>query len=112
MWNGVDYHSPVAGDRYPSINSSGIDEYLINGAGHHWDSYGILDVMAEPDFIREAHLWEIRTVRRWLDAFTVRCLILDVERHLLTTYRMTGTNSRPQDLEQGTSDAHSLAHGR
>ena len=71
VWNGVDYHSPVAGDRYPSINSSGIDEYLINGAGHHWDSYGILDVEAEPDFIREAHLWEIRTVRKWLDAFTV-----------------------------------------
>jgi hypothetical protein len=71
VWNGVDYHSPTAGDRYPTVNASGISEYLINGGGHHWDSYGILDIDAEPDFIREAHLWEIRTVRKWLDAWTV-----------------------------------------
>ncbi|ETN44465.1 uncharacterized protein HMPREF1541_10135 [Cyphellophora europaea CBS 101466] len=71
VWNGVDYHSPDAGNRYPSVNPSGINEYFINGAGHHWDSYGILDVEAEPDMIREAHLWEIRTVGKWLDAWTV-----------------------------------------
>jgi hypothetical protein len=44
--------------------------YLIAGAGHHWDSYGILDVNAEPDFIREAHKFEIRTVKKWLRTFS------------------------------------------
>ncbi|KAK8136522.1 hypothetical protein PG984_004462 [Apiospora sp. TS-2023a] len=47
----------------------GMTCYLITGAGHHWDSSGILDVEAEPQFIREAHKWEIRTVIRWLDGF-------------------------------------------
>ena len=32
-------------------------------------SYGILDVAAEPQFIRETHYWEIRTVQRWLREF-------------------------------------------
>lgn len=43
--------------------------YLIAGAGHHWDSYGILDVPAEPQFIQHTHLFEIRTVKKWLKAF-------------------------------------------
>ena len=44
-------------------------ELLISGSGHHWDSYGIGDINAEPQFIRNAHLWEIRTVARWLRYF-------------------------------------------
>lgn len=60
------YHSNDAPARYSSDLHP---EHLIAGAGHHWDSYGILDVLAEPQFIREAHLWELRTVERWLAAF-------------------------------------------
>jgi hypothetical protein len=39
---------------------------LIAGGGHHWDSYGILDLAAEPQYIEQAHLWEIKTVQKWL----------------------------------------------
>jgi hypothetical protein len=42
---------------------------LVAGAGHHWDSYGILDIGAEPLFIQQAHIWEIKTVKKWLRAF-------------------------------------------
>ncbi len=43
-------------------------QLLIAGAGHHWDSssYGALNLSAEPQFIRNAHLWEIRIVEDWL----------------------------------------------
>ena len=41
-------------------------QLLIAGAGHHWESYGIRNVSAEPQFIRNAHLWEIRIVEDWL----------------------------------------------
>jgi hypothetical protein len=36
--------------------------------GHHWDSYafGYSNISTEPQFIREAHLWEIRSVKKWL----------------------------------------------
>ena len=73
VWLDVCYHSHLAPDRYPVVRADekgAIDEYLIAGAGHHWDSAGILDVEAETQFIREAHLWEIRTVARWLNDFT------------------------------------------
>ncbi|KAI4183956.1 MAG: hypothetical protein L6R41_005067 [Letrouitia leprolyta] len=66
VWNDLCYHSDNASARYSTDLHP---EYLIAGAGHHWDSYGILDVDAEPQFIKQAHLWEIRTVRKWLDAF-------------------------------------------
>ncbi|KAI4120722.1 MAG: hypothetical protein LQ338_006812 [Usnochroma carphineum] len=66
VWLDVCYHSHNASARYSTDLHP---EYLIAGAGHHWDSYGILDVEAEPQFIREAHLWEIRTVRKWLANF-------------------------------------------
>lgn len=39
---------------------------LITGGGHHWDSAGILNISAEPDFIRAAHQWETRLVKSWL----------------------------------------------
>lgn len=64
VWVDLCFHSHfahttrISSDKYPS--------YLIAGGGHHWDSTGILNVTAEPDYIREAHLWEIRTVRRWI----------------------------------------------
>lgn len=65
-WLDTCYHSDAAP---PRSSSAMHPEHLIAGAGHHWDSYGILDVAAEPQFVREAHLWEIRTVRRWLREF-------------------------------------------
>jgi hypothetical protein len=40
---------------------------LITGGGHHWDSYGILNISAEPDFIRAAYQWELRQAMSWLD---------------------------------------------
>lgn len=44
-------------------------EYLIVNGGHHWDSYGQLDIPGEPQFIRETHYWQIRTVNKWLREF-------------------------------------------
>ena len=66
VWLDVCYHSNDAPPRYSTDLHP---EYLIAGAGHHWDSYGILDVAAEPQFIEQAHLWEIRTVKKWLRDF-------------------------------------------
>lgn len=66
VWLDLCYHSNFA----PARESSDLHpEYLIAGAGHHWDSAGILDVGAEPLFIQQAHLWEIRTVKKWLKTF-------------------------------------------
>ncbi|KAH8666347.1 extracelular serine carboxypeptidase-like protein [Xylariales sp. PMI_506] len=67
VWKDLTYHSDFAGPRATSTDLH--PQYLITGAGHHWDSYGILDIEAEPQFIREAHKWEIRTVQKWLDDF-------------------------------------------
>ncbi|KAJ8119937.1 hypothetical protein ONZ43_g3225 [Nemania bipapillata] len=64
VWNGLCYHSPLAPARRQTSDLH--PELFITGSGHHWDSYGILNVDAEPQFIREAHLWEIRTVKQWL----------------------------------------------
>ena len=65
VWLDLCYHSHQAPRRFSSDLHP---EYLISGAGHHWDSYGILNVTAEPQFIQQAHLWEIRTVRKWLES--------------------------------------------
>ncbi|KAF4635431.1 hypothetical protein G7Y89_g2660 [Cudoniella acicularis] len=65
-WLDLCYHSTEAPLR---ITSDLHPEYLITGAGHHWDSYGILNVSAEPLFIQQAHLWEIKTVQKWLKTF-------------------------------------------
>ncbi|KAI0180215.1 peptidase S28 [Hypoxylon sp. FL1284] len=67
VWNDLCYHSNFAPPRTESTDLH--PQYLITGSGHHWDSYGILDVEAEPQFIREAHLWQIRTVQKWLRGF-------------------------------------------
>ena len=64
VWLDLCYHSELA----PSPRVGPL-QYLIAGGGHHWDSYGIKNVSAEPDYIREAHLWEIRTVNRWIEAW-------------------------------------------
>ena len=65
-WLDLCYHDESS----PPRSSSDLNpEYLITGAGHHWDSYGILDIGAEPLFIQQAHLWEIKTVQKWLRTF-------------------------------------------
>ncbi|CAK4017316.1 serine protease EDA2 [Lecanosticta acicola] len=71
VWLDLGYHSHDAPER---VTASAEEAYLhpqllIPGAGHGWDSYGIQNVSAEPDFIREAHLWEIRIVKKWLEMF-------------------------------------------
>jgi hypothetical protein len=65
VWLDLCYHSDLAPK--PRISSDKYPSYLIAGAGHHWDSYGIKDVSAEPAYIREAHYWEMRTVSRFLE---------------------------------------------
>lgn len=66
-WLNLCYHSEKAPLRTTSDMRA---EYLIAGAGHHWDSYGILDISSEPLFIQQAHEWEIRTVQKWLKGFS------------------------------------------
>ncbi|KAF7516693.1 hypothetical protein G7054_g14050 [Neopestalotiopsis clavispora] len=68
VWKDLCFHSDFAPQPRPESTDLH-PHYLITGAGHHWDSYGILDVASEPQFIREAHKWEIRTVKKWLDGF-------------------------------------------
>ena len=65
VWLDLCYHSNLAPS--PRISSDKYPSYLIAGAGHHWDSYGIKNVSAEPAYIREAHYWEIRTVTKFID---------------------------------------------
>ena len=60
------YHSSKAPVR---VSSDLHPEYLIADGGHHWDSYGIKNIPGEPQFIKQVHLWEIRTVKRWLRDF-------------------------------------------
>lgn len=71
VWLPLCYHADSAPKRF---TRNATDAYLhpqllITGGGHHWDSYGILDVEAEPSFIREAHHWEIRVVKKWIEMF-------------------------------------------
>lgn len=65
-WLGVCYHANSQPARYSSDLRP---EHLIVNGGHHWDSYGQLDIPGEPQFIRAAHTWEIRTVKKWLRSF-------------------------------------------
>lgn len=69
VWLDLCYHSTYAPPRRTLSSKDAYvqrPEMLITGAGHHWDSYGIKDVGAEPQFIREAHRWEVRIVKEWL----------------------------------------------
>lgn len=68
VWLDGCYHANQA--PAPRVSSDSHPEYLIVSGGHHWDSSGILDVAGEPQFIREAHYWEIRTVKKWLRDFS------------------------------------------
>ncbi|KAF2857234.1 hypothetical protein K470DRAFT_223779 [Piedraia hortae CBS 480.64] len=70
-WLDLCYYSHNAPERYTYSEEDAImhPHMLITGGGHHWDSHGILNVEAEPQFIREAHHWEIRIVKRWLADF-------------------------------------------
>lgn len=65
VWRDLCYHGFNSTPDHRDIRY-GENQYLIAGGGHHWDSYGILNISAEPDYIRAAHEWEIRTVNRWL----------------------------------------------
>ena len=65
VWVDLCYHSHLSGKT--RISSDLHPSYLIAGGGHHWDSTGIKNITAEPDYIREAHLWEIRLVKRWVE---------------------------------------------
>ena len=65
VWLDVCYHSNFAPERYQTSDLH--PELLLATGGHHWDSYGIGNVAAEPQFIQQAHLWEIRTVKKWLE---------------------------------------------
>ena len=67
-------HSPAAfpnNPGQPRYSSYLRPAYLINSGGHAWDAFAETydDIEKEPQFIREAHLWEIRTVQRWLKDF-------------------------------------------
>ncbi|KAF3763604.1 hypothetical protein M406DRAFT_293212 [Cryphonectria parasitica EP155] len=66
-WLDTCYHATDAPPRYSSDLHP---EYLIEVGGHHWDSSGILDIPGEPQFIRQVHWWEIKTVRKWLRDFS------------------------------------------
>ena len=65
VWNELCYHGTNATAAHNNLRY-GDNQLLITGAGHHWDSYGILNISAEPDQIRAAHEWEIRQVNNWL----------------------------------------------
>ncbi|CEJ91941.1 hypothetical protein VHEMI07623 [[Torrubiella] hemipterigena] len=74
VWVNVCYHSPHAPKRRTTNARDAFlnPHYLITGAGHHWDSYALPNLEDEPQFIREAHKWEIRVVKRWLADFAKR----------------------------------------
>ncbi|KAF2725215.1 extracelular serine carboxypeptidase [Polychaeton citri CBS 116435] len=67
VWNDLCYHSEFAPKRHQDVEGLH-PELLITGGGHHWDSYSLTysNLANEPQFIRAAHDWEIRTVKRWL----------------------------------------------
>jgi hypothetical protein len=62
-WGNICYHSD---DAPPRTSSDLHPEMLIPFGGHHWDSYGIDDHSKEPQFIKAAHAWETRTIKKWL----------------------------------------------
>ena len=71
VWLDICYHSNDAPLRYST--SPGEEDLhpqlLISGAGHHWDSNGLgglKNLTQEPQFVRNAHLWEIRTAEKWV----------------------------------------------
>lgn len=68
VWIDGCYH---ANGQPPRQSSDLHPQYLIVSGGHHWDSTGTkyAGISTEPQFIREAHKWEIRTVKKWLSAF-------------------------------------------
>lgn len=68
VWLSLCYHSKDAPQRFTRSEEGSYlrPQLSIAGAGHHWDSYG---ASVEPQFIREAHRWEVRVARRWLRDF-------------------------------------------
>ncbi|KAK3057494.1 hypothetical protein LTR09_001678 [Extremus antarcticus] len=71
VWLDVCYHSNLAPLRYSTSLQEETDhpQLLISGGGHHWDSNAlgsVKNITLEPQFIQNVHLWEIRTVERWM----------------------------------------------
>ncbi|QDS74972.1 hypothetical protein FKW77_005077 [Venturia effusa] len=72
-WRDLTYHS----DNAPARVRNGVEDeilhpqYLIHGAAHGWEAtaFSYEKINEEPQFIREAHLWEIRIVKKWLSMF-------------------------------------------
>jgi len=61
------YHSNNAPQR---CSTNTYPEYPIADDGHHWDSYEIQDIAAEPQFIQQAHLRQVTTVKKRLRSFS------------------------------------------
>lgn len=66
VWRDLCYHSNLAPQRYWTDDHP---EHLINGAGHVWDLRALADIDAEPQWMREVTLLELRTVESWLKEF-------------------------------------------
>lgn len=79
VWLDLYYHSNLAPLRYSTSLQEQHDhpQLLISGGGHHWDSNALgslKNITLEPQFIQQAHLWEIRTVQRWMEECElIRC---------------------------------------
>jgi hypothetical protein len=89
VWLDICYHSNDAPLRYTPDYENAYDypQLLINGAGHHWDSYGLgglKEVSQEPQFIQNAHLWEIRVVQQWMRECKFDCVHGTILSALLT----------------------------
>jgi hypothetical protein len=65
-WREVSYHATRAPQRYWNDRNP---EHLINGAVHAWDMYARKDIEEEPQFIRETHYLEQRTIGTWLKKY-------------------------------------------
>jgi hypothetical protein len=68
-WRESSYHATRAPQRYWHAGNL---EHLINGAGHAWDFFALENLEEEPQFIRETHYLELRTVENWLKDFNAK----------------------------------------
>lgn len=66
-WFDLTYHSKLAPGRMPHDGLH--PEYIINGGGHGWDFAIREDLSTEPQYMKDAHLFELGTVGRWLKEF-------------------------------------------
>ncbi|KAH8829049.1 extracelular serine carboxypeptidase-like protein [Flagelloscypha sp. PMI_526] len=66
-WEYLCEHSPE--NPHPRKSTPLKPTYEIPGAGHVWDSRGLLDISLEPQFIQDVHYFELAAVKVWLDNF-------------------------------------------